>query len=108
MTDFFTIKSTMQETLELYKQNLTIEEIARKRNLTTGTIASHIEKLIVSGEEIGIDELVDIDKQEHIMRAMSILGSEKLAPIKEELGDDYTYEEIRLVKAYKISNHEML
>ena len=41
------------------------------------------------------------------MRAMSILGSEKLAPIKEELGDDYTYEEIRLVKAHKISNHEM-
>jgi ATP-dependent DNA helicase RecQ len=99
--------STLQETLELYKQNLTIEEIARKRNLTTGTIASHIEKLILSGEEIGIDELVDIDKQEHIMRTMSILGSEKLAPIKEELGDDYTYEEIRLVKAHKISNHEM-
>ncbi|NIA12324.1 MAG: DNA helicase RecQ [Nitrospiraceae bacterium] len=102
-----TITSTLQETLELYKQNLTIEEIARKRNLTTGTIASHIEKLILSGEEIGIDELVDIDKQEHIMRTMSILGNEKLAPIKEELGDDYTYGEIRLVRAYKISNHKM-
>jgi ATP-dependent DNA helicase RecQ len=102
-----TITSTLQETLELYRQNLTIEEIARKRNLTTGTIVSHIGKLILSGEEIDIDKLVDIDKQEHIMGVMSIIGSEKLAPVKEELGDDYTYEEIYLVRAYKISNHEM-
>jgi ATP-dependent DNA helicase RecQ len=97
----------MQETLELYKQNLTIGEIARKRNLTTGTIASHIEKLILSGEEIGIDELVDIDKQEHIMRTMSILGSEKLAPIKEELGDEYTYEEISLARAHKMNDRKI-
>ena len=75
--------------------------------MSTGTIASRIEKLIVPGEEIGIDELVDIDKQEHIMSVMSIRGSEKLAHINEKLGDDYTYEEIRLVSAYKISNHEM-
>ncbi len=102
-----TIKSTLQETLELYKQNLTIEEIARKRNLTTGTIVSHIGKLSLSGEEIDIDKLVDIDKQEHIMGVMSIIGSEKLAPVKDELGDDYTYEEIYLVRAYKMDDRKI-
>ena len=35
---------------------------------------------------------------------LSILGTEKLAPVKEKLGDDYTYEEIRLVRAHKMSN----
>jgi len=97
-------RSTLQETLELYIQNLTIEEIAQKRNLKTATIVSHIEELILSGEEISIDKFVDVYKQEHIIRAMSILGTEKLAPIKEKLGDDYTYEEIRLVRAHKMSN----
>ncbi len=99
--------STLQETLELYKQNLTIEEIAQKRNLAIGTIASHIEKLILSGEEISIDKFVDIYRQEHIIRAMSILGIERLAPIKEKLGDDYSYEEIRLVMASKMSNRKI-
>jgi ATP-dependent DNA helicase RecQ len=99
--------STLQETLELYKQNLTIEEIAQKRNLAVSTIASHIEKLILSDEEISIDKFVDIDRQEHIIRAMSILGSERLAPIKEKLGDDYSYEEIRLVRASKMSNRKI-
>lgn len=99
--------STLQETLELYKQNLTIEEIAQKRNLAVSTVASHIEKLILSGEEISIDKFVDIDRQEHIIMAMSILGSERLAPIKEKLGDDYSYEEIRLVRASEMSNREI-
>ncbi len=95
-----TTTSTLQETLELYKQDLTIEEIARKRNLAISTIASHIEKLILSGEEISIDKFVDIDKQKQIVRELSIPGSKRWASIKERLGDDYTYEEIRLVSAY--------
>ena len=101
-----TITSTMHETLKLCKQELAIEEIARKRNLTTGTIVSHIGKLILSGEKINIDKLVDTAKQKHITGVMSIIGSEKLAPIKKELGDDCTYEEIYLVRAHKLMTHE--
>ena len=37
----------------------------------------------------------------------SILGSERLAPIKEKLGDDYSYEEIRLVRASKMSDRKI-
>jgi len=99
--------STFQETMKLYKQNLTIEEIAQKRGLAPSTIASHFEKLIISGEEIPIDKLVDIDKQEHIMKVLSILESDKLGPIKEKLSDDYTYEEIRLVRAHKMRHDSM-
>ena len=96
--------STIQETMELYKQNLTIEEIAQKRGFVPGTIVSHFEELILSGEEIPIDKFVDIHKQERIMEVLSILGSEKLKPIKEKLGDEYTYDEIRLVMAYNMRN----
>ena len=95
--------STLDETLKLYKQNFTIPEIAKKRNMSTGTIASHIEKLILEGEEIPIDKFVRVDKEVKILRAISILGSQKLAPIKKMLGDDYSYEEIRLVRAFILS-----
>ena len=95
-----TIKtSTLQETLGLCQQGLTVEEIARKRSLAISTIVSHVERLILLGEEISIDKFVAIDKQKRIAEAMSDMGSERLAPIKEKLGDDYTYEEIRLVRA---------
>ncbi|VUT28176.1 MAG: hypothetical protein SYNGOMJ08_00739 [Candidatus Syntrophoarchaeum sp. GoM_oil] len=76
-----------------------------KRNLAISTVASHLERLILSGEEISLDNFIDIGKQEEIQRVMLTLGIEKLAPIKEKLGDDYSYEEIRLVRAYKMSNH---
>lgn len=94
--------STFQETMQLCKQNLSIEEIAQKRELAPSTIASHIEKLINSGEDISIDKFVTDDKQKHILKVLSLLGGEALKPIKEELGDDYTYEEIRLVWAHKM------
>ena len=94
--------STFQETMELYKQNLTIEEIAQKRGLAPSTIASHFEKLILSGEDISIDRFVANDKQERILKVLSLLGGEALKPIKEELGEDSTYEEIRLVRAYEM------
>ncbi len=54
-----------------------------------------------------IDKFVDIYRQEHIIGAMSILGIERLAPIKEKPGDDYSYEEIRLVRASKMSNRKI-
>lgn len=98
------VTSTLRETLELYNKNLTVEEIAGKRNMSKGTIASHIEKLIISGEEICIDKFVKIDKQVHILRAISIIGEKRLTPIKKKLGDDYSYEEIRLVRASLISD----
>ncbi|MBW6441007.1 DNA helicase RecQ [Patescibacteria group bacterium] len=94
--------STFQETIQLCKQNLSIEEIAQTRKLAPSTIASQIEKLINSGEDISIDSFVANDKQEQIRKVLSLLGDGLLKPIKEELGDDYSYEEIRLVRAYEM------
>ena len=42
--------STVQMTLGLYKQRLTMHEIAKKRDMAVSTIASHLEKLILDGE----------------------------------------------------------
>ena len=91
--------STVQTTLELYKQRLTMREIAQKRDMAVSTIASHLEKLILNGEDISVDSMVDPEKQQQIIQTLKELGMEALSPVKEKLGDKYSYEEIRLVRA---------
>ncbi|MGR3311100.1 MAG: DNA helicase RecQ [Candidatus Brocadiales bacterium] len=91
--------STVQETLALYKQGLTINEIAQKRGLTLSTTVSHIERLILDGEDISVDSIVDREKQQRIQQAFKESGTEFLNPVKEKLGNGYSYEEIKLVRA---------
>ncbi|NUO08343.1 MAG: DNA helicase RecQ [Candidatus Brocadia sp.] len=90
---------THQATMELYRQDLTIQEIAQRRGLAVSTIVSHMEKLIQEGEDIFVDRMVSPEKQNRIRTIFNELGMERLTPAKEKLGDDYSYEEIRLVRA---------
>ncbi|MBM2835734.1 MAG: helicase RecQ [Candidatus Brocadiaceae bacterium] len=91
--------STVQTTLDLYKQRLTMHEIAKKRGLALSTISSHLERLILDGEDISVDSIVDPEKQQHIKKTLKELGMQAMSPVKEKLGDKYSYEEIRLVRA---------
>ncbi len=93
------LSGTHQETLGLYRQGQTIQKIANTRNLTASTIIAHIEKLVMAGEIDSIDEWVDAQKQQAIKNAISDVGAEYLSPIKEKLGDDCLYNEIKLVRA---------
>jgi ATP-dependent DNA helicase RecQ len=93
------LSATQQETLDLYRQGLTIQQIAITRKLSASTIITHIENLILAGEIDSIDEWVDAQKQQAIIKAISDVGTEYLSPIKEKLGDDCMYNEIKLVRA---------
>ena len=91
--------STVAETLELYSQHMSIEEIAHVQNLTQSTIAEHIENLILAGKIDSIDHMVDIEKQSLIKDAIDEVGNKFLSRIKAKLGEDYSYGEIKLVRA---------
>lgn len=93
------LSPTLEETLGLYRQGMTIQQIASTRNFAPGTIVSHMEKLIMAGKIDSIDDWVDAQKQNAIQKAISDVGSEYLSPIKEKLGDDCQYDEIKLVRA---------
>ncbi|TRZ92277.1 MAG: DNA helicase RecQ [Methanosarcinales archaeon] len=86
-------------TLEMLDQGMDLDEITSTRNLSLNTIYGHIEKLIIAGENINIEKLVKKEKIEIISSAILELGGETLKPIKERLGDNYSYGEIRLVRA---------
>ncbi|KKQ95059.1 MAG: helicase RecQ protein [candidate division CPR2 bacterium GW2011_GWC1_39_9] len=88
-----------QETLKLYKKRLSLEEMAKIRSVAVGTIVSHLEKLILLGEDIDINRFVSPKDQKEIKKAIIKVGHEKLKPIKDELKEKFSYEQIRLVRA---------
>ena len=90
---------TRQQTLALYRQGLGVEEIAMERNLKPITILNHLTELAEAGEVIDIDRLVPPEHYAVIVDALYQIGDDLLKPVKEFLGDEYSYEEIRLVRA---------
>ncbi len=61
-------------TLEMLDQGMDLDEITLKRNLSLNTIYLHIEKLILSGENIKIEKLIKKEKIELISSAIIELG----------------------------------
>lgn len=90
---------TKEVTYRLFRQGKSIEEIARERELVSGTIAGHLEHYVRSGE-VKIEQLVAREKITKIIRYVQAHGSDKgLTIIKAALGDDVSYADIRLVLA---------
>ena len=83
----------------MYRDGLSIAEIAERSGLKLTTIETHLAELLEAGEEIDIDQLVPPDRYEVILDAFERVGDGALKPIKEFLGDDYSYGEIRLVRS---------
>ncbi len=89
---------TRRISYSMFKQGKTIAEIAEERNFNSGTIESHLSYYIASGE-IPIDDLVDKHKQEAIKKAAGIFGKDSLRILKDNLPDEISYGEIRMVLA---------
>jgi ATP-dependent DNA helicase RecQ len=90
---------TRQLTRAMFEQGLTIAEIAQRRSLTTGTVLVHLVELLESGETIDVNRLIAPERYNVIVGAIEQVGGVLLRPVKDALGDDYSYEEIRLVRA---------
>lgn len=97
--------STRQLTLDLYRQGRSIEEIAKARNLQSSTIMSHLAELIESGEKVDVEELIQPGHFEIIVNTLQQVGDEALKPVKDFLGDAYSYDEIKLVRSLLRRTH---
>ncbi|MFH0951032.1 MAG: helix-turn-helix domain-containing protein [bacterium] len=92
-------KLTQLQTFELYIKGLSVDEIAVKRELTVNTIINHLCYLLEKNLPINIDNLVSIKKQDKIKKEYNKAKTDKLKELKELLGDDYSYDEIKLALA---------
>ena len=92
-------KDTYRYSLEMFQAGMSVAEIAKQREMSPSTIETHLVRFIPSGE-IALEDLVPEHKIEPIKQAIikfNDLGA--LGPIKEHLGENYSYGEIRAVLA---------
>ena len=93
------ISGSPAESFNLYKSGLSVDEIAHQRNLAFTTIASHLCEFIHSGE-LEVTELVPQNKIKAIANAIESYGNERLSSLKEALGENYSYTEIKAAIAW--------
>lgn len=91
---------TKAESFRLYKEGKTVSEIAKERNFATQTIEGHLAHYVERGE-INIEELVSREKILLIEPALINFNDGPLTPIKETLGSEISFGEIKLVLAWK-------
>ncbi|HEY6119698.1 MAG TPA: helix-turn-helix domain-containing protein, partial [Pyrinomonadaceae bacterium] len=88
---------TAFETLALFQQGLSTEEIARRRELVAGTIEAHLTDCLRAGFPVDTSRLVAAEDRKEILQAIAIHGTERLKPIKESLPERIRFNAIRFV-----------
>jgi len=94
-----TLSETARQTLDLFDRGLSISEIARERALSDITVEGHLEDAIRAGADVDTDRLVEPSRRSEIEAAIERVGAELLKPIRDELGEEYSYTEIRFTRA---------
>jgi len=89
---------TKSVSFELYEQGKTIEEIAAERGFSIGTIEGHL-AYYVSTQQLDVAKLVKPNKIRNIADAAESQKTKSMATIREFLGKDYSFGEIKLVLA---------
>ncbi len=86
-------------TLELFKQGKTVEEIAEERGFAVTTIEGHLGGAVKMGE-LSVFEMMKEDRVKVISEAFSKTDSKLLRDVKDILGDEYSWGEIKLVEGH--------
>ena len=89
-----------RKSLEMFRQGMSVEDIAKERSLAISTIFSHLTKFIITCE-IQPEELIGKEKFSEIMdflESHSFSGS--VSPLYAEAEGKYSYEELRVGLAF--------
>jgi len=89
---------TRQISFDLFNKGFAIDHIAKERGLVESTIQGHLCYFIENGR-LDINRLLSSEKQNVIEAALAQVHNNSLKSLKKELGDDYTYGDIKLVIA---------
>jgi len=90
---------TKVESFKMFQSGMSIAEIASIRELSPMTIEGHLTYFIQTGE-LDVAMFVAPEKMLTIKDAIESYGPSPLTPLKEVLGDDYSYTEIKAVVSW--------
>lgn len=87
-------KDTKIVSYEMFCQGMSIEEIAKARDLVTGTIAGHLEQYVRSGK-VKVEQVVKAENLAKIRKYLEEHEYMGMFAIKAALGDDVSYADIK-------------
>jgi uncharacterized protein YpbB len=90
---------TRNLTLEMFLAGKTVPEIAVERRLVQSTVEGHLALAVRLGK-LDAHALVSKHRMNIILEAIKEVGGNAAMPIRERLGDDYSFAEIRVVLNY--------
>lgn len=94
---------TQQISFELFRQGHSIQQIAEQRSFNSSTIEGHLAFFVERGR-LSAHELMDVSKIPAIRDVIAQIGDQMLGPIKQQLGEAYSYGEIRIAIAHLKKN----
>ncbi|UKM66397.1 helix-turn-helix domain-containing protein [Flavobacteriaceae bacterium GSB9] len=90
---------TKKESLRMFKSGKSIQDIADERELNENTIFGHLASFVHAGE-IKVTDLMSAEHYDELKTAIPQISFENLSDLKHQLGDKYSYGELRLVLEY--------
>jgi ATP-dependent DNA helicase RecQ len=92
------VGGTADTTRRMFESGRSIQEIAAERGISVNTIIDHLSGFILSGELQQVDRLVPAEKFGAIRAAFAEIGYDTLTPVKDRLGPDYSWDELRIAR----------
>ena len=96
--------NTRELSYNLYKQGKSIKEIASERDFVITTIESHLAGYVAQGE-IKATEFISEEKLATISKAITNTKSTQLGDLMNNLGNAFTYSELRIGVAHYLSKN---
>ncbi len=90
---------TKQISLDMFNKGLTIAKIAKERGLVQNTIEGHLAFFVETGK-LDVNKLLSPEKQLAIKKELAMDHNNSLSEVKNTLGDDYSYGEIRMIISF--------
>ena len=95
------LSGTHEATREMLEQGLSIDQIANERGLARNTVIGHMERIVYQGFRVEVGHVSpEAERLSVIEEAFRESGSALLGPVKERLGDDFDYEELKLARIH--------
>jgi len=93
------LTDTVKETLHFYGQGRSVEEIARVRRVTTGTIYGHLATAIEAGEPVDMSRLLTVEECQLAATAFAQAGFGSLGGAVGASGNRLNYGQLRVYRA---------
>lgn len=92
---------TVADSVRYFITGRSVSEIAAFRGLRASTILSHLAKGIEAGAALDVSAYLSAEAEMEINVVFDELGTVQLSPVKERVGERFTYGQLRLALALR-------